>query len=235
MASVVKRAVVIGGGIGGLCTAIGLQQAGVESVVYEQAERLSQVGAGVTLWANAMKALRKLGLADAVINTGAKIERGEIRTADGRTLSRSEQGELEQLFGEPTIAIHRADLHDILLSALPTGTLRLGARCVRLEQDEAGAATHFSDGQTDRADLIVGADGVNSVVRKQLFPDLKLRYSGYTAWRGVVATRDEAALGTTNESWGCGSRFGFLRIDRERVYWFATANTPAGQMLTAAE
>jgi 2-polyprenyl-6-methoxyphenol hydroxylase-like FAD-dependent oxidoreductase len=68
-----------------------------------------------------------------------------------------------------------------------------------------------------------------------LFPEVRLRYSGYTAWRGVVATRDEAALGVTSESWGCGSRFGVVRVDKERVYWFATANAPAGVSLTAAE
>jgi 2-polyprenyl-6-methoxyphenol hydroxylase-like FAD-dependent oxidoreductase len=119
----IKRAIITGGGIGGLCAAIGLHRVGIETVVYEQADKLSPVGAGLTLWANAIKALRKLDLADAVIDAGSKIERGEIRTASGRTLSRTRTGELEQLFGEPTIAIHRADLHDILLSALPVPAL----------------------------------------------------------------------------------------------------------------
>jgi 2-polyprenyl-6-methoxyphenol hydroxylase-like FAD-dependent oxidoreductase len=87
----------------------------------------------------------------------------------------------------------------------------------------------FVNGHADHADLLVGADGIHSTIRKQLFPNTRLRYSGYTAWRGVVATKDESALGTTSESWGCGSRFGILRIDKERVYWFATANAPAGE------
>src|ERR671914_318817 len=108
MASAIKRAIIIGGGIGGLCAAVALRRDGVDAVVYEQAEVLSQVGAGLTVWANAIKALRRLGLADAVISAGSKIERGEIRTAGGRTLSRSQPGELEQRFGEPTVAIHRA-------------------------------------------------------------------------------------------------------------------------------
>lgn len=235
MASSIKRAIIIGGGIGGLCTAIGLRRIEVEAVVYERAEELSQVGAGLTLWANAIKALRNLGLADAVIEAGSKIERGEIRTATGQLLSLSEPGELERLFGEPTVAIHRADLHSILLSALPPDTVRLGAECTGFEQEEDGATVRFASGHTDRADLVVGADGIHSIVRRQLFPQVRLRYSGYTAWRGVVATRNEAALGVTSESWGCGSRFGIVRVDKERVYWFATANAPAGQSLTAAE
>ncbi|MBA3442946.1 MAG: FAD-dependent monooxygenase [Pyrinomonadaceae bacterium] len=235
MTNGIQKGIVVGGGIGGLCTAIALRQIGVETVVYEQTERLSQAGAGLTLWANAIKGLRKLGIADAVIEAGAKIERGEIRTAGGRTLSRSQPGELEGLFGEPTVAIHRADLHDILLSALAANTLRLGAKCVRVEQEQEGVVVGLTGGRSERADLVIGADGVHSMVRQQLFPDVRLRYSGYTAWRGVVATKDESALGLTSESWGRGSRFGIMRINKARVYWFATANAPAGRMQTAAE
>lgn len=235
MATKIGRAIIIGGGIGGLCCAIGLRRAGIESIVYEQAEELSPVGAGLTLWANAIKALRKLGLAEPVIAAGSRIAHAEIRTASGRTLSRSEPGELEQRFGEPTIAIHRADLHDILISALPASAVRLGARCLGFEQDDRSVTARFADCASDEADLLVGTDGIHSVVRGQLFPDLKLRYSGYAAWRGVVKTKDESALGLTTESWGCGSRFGILRIDEGRVYWFATANNPAGVKQTAAE
>jgi 2-polyprenyl-6-methoxyphenol hydroxylase-like FAD-dependent oxidoreductase len=82
---------------------------------------------------------------------------------------------------------------------------------------------------------LIGADGIHSVVRRQLFPEVRLRYSGYTTWRGVVETRDEAALGTTSETWGCGARFGIVRVDKERVYWFSTANVPAGRKLSPEE
>jgi 2-polyprenyl-6-methoxyphenol hydroxylase-like FAD-dependent oxidoreductase len=232
--SEIKRAIVTGGGIGGLCTAIAFSQIGVQTTIYEQAESFGLVGAGLTIWANAIKVLRKLGLADAVIETGSKIERGELRNAEGRILSRSQPGGLEQRFGEPTIAIHRADLHQILLSALPAGTLRLGARCTGFEQSEESVTARFSDGQTDAADLLVGTDGIHSVIRQQLFPELALRYSGYTAWRGVVTTLNEVALGRTSETWGCGSRFGIVPIDKNRVYWFATANTPHGKTFTHA-
>lgn len=235
MAAAIERAIIIGGGIGGLCAAISQRRIGLDVEVYEQAEELRAVGAGLTIWANAIKALRKLGLADEVIKTGSKIERGELRTASGRVLSRSNPNELEQRFGEPTIAIHRADLHEILLAALPAETVHLNAKCVRFEQDEDGVSVRFADGREDRAPLLVGADGIHSIIRAQLFPEVSLRYSGYTTWRGVVETRDEAALGTTSESWGCGARFGIVRIDKERVYWFSTANVEAGEQRSAAE
>ena len=203
--------------------------------VYEQADELRAVGAGLTIWANAIRALRLLGLADEVIRAGSKIERGELRTAEGRVLSRSHPGELEKRFGEPTVAIHRADLHEILLNALQPGTVRLNAKCSGFQQDEEGVTANFADGQTSRASMLIGADGIHSIIRQELFPEIKLRYSGYTTWRGVVETRDESALGTTSESWGCGARFGIVRIDRERVYWFSTANVEEGQKLTPAE
>ncbi|MBD0373359.1 MAG: FAD-dependent monooxygenase [Pyrinomonadaceae bacterium] len=235
MAASIKRVIIVGGGIGGLCAAISLRGIGLDVAVYEQADELREVGAGLTIWANAIKALRKLGLADEVIKTGAKIDRGELRTSKGRVLSRTATGQLEERFGEPTIAIHRADLHEILLAALPREVVRLGAKCERFEEDEEGVTVRFADNENARADVLIGADGIHSVIRRQLFPEVKLRYSGYTTWRGVVETRDEAALGKTSESWGCGARFGIVRVDRERVYWFSTANIDAGRKFSPAE
>lgn len=235
MAVPIKRVIIVGGGIGGLCAALSLRRIGLDVVVYEQAPELLALGAGLTIWANAIKALRKLGVAGAVIEAGAKIERGELRTSHGRVLSRTEQGELEERFGEPTIAIHRATLHEILLAALPREAVHLNAKCLGFEENESSVTARFSNGEKESAQLLVGADGIHSVVRAQLFPEVKLRYSGYTSWRGVVETRDEAALGTTVESWGCGQRFGIVRVDRERVYWFSTANATSGLKLSPAE
>jgi FAD-dependent urate hydroxylase len=160
----IRRAIIIGGGVGGLCSAIGLRQEGIEAIVYEQAEELNAVGAGLTLWANSIKALRKLGLAAAVIRTGSKIGCGGIRTAGGRTLARTELGGLEQLFGEPTIAIHRAELQKILLSALPPDALCVNAQCIGIDQANDHAAIHIRDGRRDQGDLVIGA--VGSVLRE---------------------------------------------------------------------
>ncbi len=235
MANIIKRAIIVGGGMGGLCTAIALCQIGVDVTVYEKVNGLGNVGAGLTLWANAIKALRQLGLAEAVLKHGAKIQSGEFRTWHGKTLASIQTGELEQLYGDPTIAIHRADLHHILLAALPEDMVRWGAACAGFEQAQEGVTVYFTNGQTDYADLLIGADGLHSVVRQQLFPQVALRYSGYSAWRGVVSTKDEVALGIAFETWGRGSRFGMVRINEQQVYWFATANVPAGQRQTASQ
>jgi FAD-dependent urate hydroxylase len=230
-----EKTIIIGGGIGGLCTAIALRQTGLSVEVYEQAPVLGAVGAGITIWPNAIKAFRRLGVAERILSTGARIRRAELRNWRGRVMSRSEPGELEEKLGEPTVAIHRADLHSILLSALPESVVHLGKRCVELKQGEKDILVTFEGGEEARADLLVGADGIHSVLRQQMVPEARPRYSGYTAWRGVVETEDEAALGVTNETWGRGTRFGFLRIDSKRVYWFATTNSVAGMRQTPAE
>lgn len=235
MENTIYRAVVIGGGIGGLCTAIALRQIGLDVTVYEQSTVFGEAGAGVTLWANAIKALRKLGVAGAVLAAGARIEEGALLTWRGKVLTRTRTEAFESLSGEPTIAIHRARLHQILLNALPEECVRPGETCAGFRQDETGVTIRLASGRTDRADLLVGADGIHSIIRQKLFPDVKPRYSGYTAWRGVVATDDEVALGRTSESWGAGARFGIVPVSSREVYWYATANVPAGQRLTAKE
>ncbi|GAB4400536.1 MAG: FAD-dependent monooxygenase [Anaerolineales bacterium] len=230
-----NKIIIIGGGIGGLCTAIALQQHGFEVKVYEKVKRLGEVGAGLTLWSNALKVLRALGVADAVINAGSKLKRSQIRANNGETLFDARTDEMEARYGEPVVAIHRADLHQILISALKPNTLRLDMNCARFEQDENNVTVHFENGESDSADLLIGADGIHSVVRKQMFPEIQLRYSGYTAWRGVVETENEAALGLTSESWGLGARFGIVRVDKKRVYWFATNNQPLGENATGEQ
>lgn len=224
-----KRAIVVGGGIGGLSAAIALDQMGVEVTVYEQAGEVGEVGAGLTLWPNAIKALRKLGLGKQVVKTGAKIFRGEICTPGGKVLSGMDSGELEFRFGAPVVAIHRADLHQILLSALPPGAIRLGMTCTGFQQDDKSVTVHFANGQCEQADLLIGADGIHSRVRQQLFPEVVLRYSGYIAWRGVVTAADENLRGISREYWGRGKRFGIVPLGNRRIYWYATANLPPGQ------
>lgn len=142
---------------------------------------------------------------------------------------------METKFGEPVIAIHRTALHEILLNALKPDTLRLDMTCARFEQDEKMVTVYFENGESDSADVLIGADGIHSVVRKQMFPEIQLRYSGYTAWRGVVETENEAALGLTSESWGRGARFGIVRVDGKRVYWFATRNQSMSEQATGEQ
>lgn len=230
----IQRPIIIGAGIGGLCAAIALRAAGIPAVVYERAERLEAVGAGLTLWANAIHALRMLGVADRVITAGSTIEHATSYTPDGRTLKSLQHGVLEQRFGEPTVAIHRAELHRLLREALPEDAVVLGKALRSFDQSGDTVTTCFEDGTTIEGDLLIGADGIHSAVRRQMLPHIALRFAGYTAWRGVVEER-EVALGSTSETWGPGSRFGIVPVSQNQVYWFAAANAAEGVVQTPSE
>jgi 2-polyprenyl-6-methoxyphenol hydroxylase-like FAD-dependent oxidoreductase len=213
------RVIVIGGGIAGLSAAIGLQRSGHEVVVLERAPRIDPIGAGLTLFANAMSALDRLGMRDAVAAQGAPAKRSVIITCEGRELAQVPWDLLEG-----TIAVHRADLQRELAAA--AGEVRLGAQITAVEQHDDGVVARGADGSEERGDLLVGADGLSSITRSAI-ADVRPRYAGYTAWRGISPVRVEP--GRLTESWGVGERFGLVDIGRGRTYWFATKNAPEGE------
>ena len=221
------KAIIVGGGIGGLMAAVALQKAGLRVVVLERARKLHTVGAGIALWANATKVLRSLDLYDAVLDAGAEIG-GEARTRQGRKLLSFSAEELRHRFGSANLAIHRADLQLALYAALPEDTVRLGSELVDFGHEEKGIVARFSDGREERGDFLVGADGLRSVVRAKILGDGPPRYAGFTAWRGIAEDHGEKIvpekLGLN--VWGRGTEFGLTRIGRGRIYWYATANAP---------
>jgi 2-polyprenyl-6-methoxyphenol hydroxylase-like FAD-dependent oxidoreductase len=229
-----KQIAIAGAGIGGLCTAIALQRNGFNVTVYEQAEKLTQVGAGLTIWENAMRVLRTLGLADQAIQVGSILEHFQLKMDTGETLYTIQPGGAKPGFNEPSIAIHRADLHEVLMNALIPGSLKLNKPCVGFAQTDEQVILEFANGETESADLLIAADGIRSTIRAQMLPHVPLRYAGYTAWRGVVES-DEVTADKASEIWGRGMRFGIVRIDPHRVYWFAIVNQPAGQQFRADE
>jgi 2-polyprenyl-6-methoxyphenol hydroxylase-like FAD-dependent oxidoreductase len=213
------RVIVVGGGIAGLSAAIGLRRTGHEVIVLERAPRIDPVGAGITLFANAMRALDRLGVGEAVAAQGAPAKRSAILTWEGRELTQVPPDLLEG-----TVAVHRADLQAELAAA--AGEVRLGAEVTAVEQDGSGIVARGADGSEERGDLLIGADGLSSVVRR-VIADVPPRYAGYTAWRGVSPVPVEP--GRLTESWGVGERFGLVDIGRGRTYWFATKNAPEGE------
>jgi 2-polyprenyl-6-methoxyphenol hydroxylase-like FAD-dependent oxidoreductase len=223
------QAIIIGGGIGGLTAAIALRQVGVAAVVYERAPNLEEVGAGLSLWTNAMLALSTLGLAEAVRVAGGPVEQSQVRTWDGRVLAAMPVGQVSAKLGSKPVCIHRADLQRVLLEALGEGVVQLGLECTGFRQDEAGVIARFTNGKEAWADLLVGADGLHSAVRAHLLGHEKPRYAGYTCWRGTTLYDDPALSGGISfVSWGRGREFGALSIGRGRVYWFGTTNAPEG-------
>ncbi|MDI3341907.1 MAG: FAD-dependent monooxygenase [Sphaerobacter sp.] len=223
------RALIVGAGIGGLVTAHALTRCGLDVTVLEREPALHPAGAGIILWPPALVALGALGLAEPVEAAGSRLAWAETRTWRGGLLLRLPLAALSQRLGAPTIALHRAELQQALLGALDPATLRLGADFVRFDQDRASVRAHVADGVSACGDLLIGADGVRSTVRARLLLDGPPRYAGYTAWRGVTMG-DVVPPDTTWELMGRGARFGAAPIGRGRIYWWATANVPAGEV-----
>ena len=224
------RAMIVGAGIGGLTTATALRRAGIEATVFERAGEIKEVGAGILLAANAVRALGELGLLHEVRQLGTPASAGRIHSWRGKTLAEVPAWELEKTFGAPSVAVHRADLQGFLLKETGEKNVVLGENCSGFEQDDAGVTAIFADGTVERGELLIGADGLYSTVRARLFGREKPRYAGYTAWRAVVKPgRELLPCGTGFESWGRGVRFGCAHIGGGRVYWFATRNAPEGE------
>jgi salicylate hydroxylase len=182
------RIAIIGGGIGGLTAAVAMRRRDLDVTVYEQSPQIGEIGAGVTLSPNAMKAYRALGLEAEMRGIGFESDNQLVREWNtGTIISKTpRKGVYQREFGAPYLSVHRADLIDVLRHQLPDSIFRLGARCVRIESSDTGAAMHFADGSTAEADLVVGADGIHSVVRRSLFGPEAPRFTGSVCWRGLV-------------------------------------------------
>ncbi|MEV0342619.1 FAD-dependent monooxygenase [Nocardia sp. NPDC050713] len=207
-----RSAGIVGGGIGGLAAAIALRSAGWQVTVYEQAPEFTEVGAGISLFPNAITALDALGLGAAIRATGIGEGPGEIRNAAGRVLFTRWAKPLPGGF----TVLHRADLIALLVQAVPSDCLRPGSTV----EDVALDGTLRVGGETVRHDLIVGADGVHSAIRQGLWPgDTAVRHTGITAWRGVLDTPAPFAGGIL----GVHAEFGVLPMPGGRTYFFAAA------------
>ena len=182
---------IVGGGIGGLAAALALIRRGIDVDVYEQAPELRELGAGVQISANGTRVLHALGLKDALEKVQVLPAGKAIRLWNtGQSWKLFDLGlESVERYGFPYITIHRGDLHDVLARTLlqvKPDAIHLNRKCVGLTQTTNYVELHFEAGQSVAAKLVIGADGLHSVIRESLFGAAKPQFCGITAWRGVV-------------------------------------------------
>ena len=213
------RIIVIGAGIGGLAAALTLTRSGADVQVFEQASDLREVGAGIQISPNASRILHRLGLGDALHREGVRPHAVVFRRwDDGHELARQPLADAcERNFGAPYYHFHRADLLNVLSSAVPTGVLHLDHRCVGLSQHDDRVEVHFDNGNTVEADVVIGADGIHSSVRKAILGAESPRFSGHVAYRGLVPVERVAELGIEVAA------FAWWRPNRHFVHYFVGA------------
>jgi salicylate hydroxylase len=221
------RIAIVGGGLGGLAAALFLRKAGLPATVYEQASEHREVGAGIVVSPNMVKLLEKLGLADKLPAFAVRLEAAwEFRRwKDGGVLFAQPMGdECERLYGAHCYVAHRADLLTLFRQSLPEQALRLDHHCVDVHQEEreaeltvvsrAGRKTKVT------ADVVIGADGIHSVIRQAVAPNVDARFSGLCAFRCLVPAEKgpEIALRPVQTLWlGPGRHFVHYPISAGRL------------------
>ncbi len=213
---------IIGAGIGGLTTAIALEQKGIKTRIFEQANDIKPVGAGIILANNAMQVYDKLGLRKVIEENGNPISSMNITKANLQSLSSVDLSYFEEKYNVKNIAIHRGILQQILIDNLKETEIHLDHKLHNLVKSKDEYSLEFTNGEKEKSTTVLGADGLNSVVRNTIFPKSTIRNANQVCWRGIA----EYALppkfkNELNEAWGKTDRFGFVQIAENKVYWYA--------------
>lgn len=217
---------IIGAGIAGLTTAISLKQKGIDFLVVEAVPEIKALGAGLTLAGNAMRELKKLGLDNLIKNSGHSISEMIIQDDRGKSISVMNAKKFSQQHGLDNVAIHRGVLHNILLGQIDAAKIITGKKAIRVKEEGSNIIVWFEDGTSLSAAGVIVADGIHSILRKQLISESLPRYSGYTCWRGIVHNKWNITH-KAFETWGAAGRFGYVPIGNNEVYWFACKNSMA--------
>lgn len=213
---------IVGGGIGGLSLALALHRRKIYFQVFEQAEQLVPVGAGILLGNNVMQVYERLQIRSQLEKVANPIHHLHITRPDLRPLSKVELAPFVKKYGVRNLAIHRAELQQVLLDSLPSGSVQLGKALEGLSQEGQQLHLRFRDASEQLCTALVGADGIHSQVRKLIFPDSRLRSARQLCWRGLAEfTLPVADQHLVREAWGRGTRFGIVPLGRKQVYWFA--------------
>jgi salicylate hydroxylase len=185
----------MGAGIGGLTAAAALKQMGCDVQVYDRARELGEVGAGLQMAPNAVKVIRALGLEPAFQSLAAEPQvRFSLKWDDGTVRVREQfKGRMQEQYGARYYTAHRADLHRLLLSLLPDESVHTNAECIAAETRGSSAVARLADGREIEADVVIGADGIHSAVRRSLFGHREARFTHQVCWRIILPMTELAA------------------------------------------
>jgi 6-hydroxynicotinate 3-monooxygenase len=229
---------IVGAGIGGLALAAALRQAGIEAIVYEQAEAFTRVGAGIQQSPNAMKVHRGLGIEGRLRETGFAPTSSLNRDAiSGKVTNDHPLGSMvEERYGAPYLTLHRGDLHAALADIVPADTVIRGKKLVRIVEAGARVALAFADGSAIEADLVIGADGAHSLVREHVAGPEQPRFTGKLAYRTTYPASRLSGIniGTPRSKWWGKDRhivIYYVTAKRDEIY-FTTSQPEKADWMT---
>jgi salicylate hydroxylase len=229
---------IIGAGLGGLAAAIALRQQGIDAQVYEKARELKPVGAGLSLFPNGLRTLQAIapGIVERLKELGSQVQRVNIKKSTGELVTQNSVS-LLQKYQQPMLNIRWSCLQETLAAALSADVIHLNHRCVGFEQSDRQVEIYFDNTTTIQADVLIGADGVHSVVRQLLIGDGSPRYAGRLSWRAIVSRQpdilpeNEVTIFTGAD----GKLFTLIDVGNDCLFWSAGALSPEAILLEQAE
>ncbi len=234
MANRETKIIIAGAGMGGLTAAAGLSSAGFDVTVYEQSSKLGWVGSGLSLMTNALTALASVGIRPRFEGRAEEFESLYFLTKKGRPIRTINFGEITRQIGHPNLAIHRGSLHEALLEQASGCKIELGAAATGFSVDGDKVTLKLADGRTATGDVLIGADGFNSVIRREIAGPENPTDWNYMVWRATPPFRHpKVTKGYVAHYWGRGQRFGLADIGNGNVYWWGTKNMSAEKMRSA--
>lgn len=231
------KVVIIGAGIGGLTAGIALRQRGYQVEIYDKVSELRPAGAAISLWSNGVKVLNWLGLGDALARIGGQMNRMEYRSQTGEVYSEVNLFPLMERVGQRPYPVSRTDLQQLLLEAFGQDDVQLKSKCVAVEQTPESVTAIFEDGHRATGDVLIGADGVHSILREEVVGrPVEPRYADYVNWNGLVAASPELA---DPHTWviyvGENKRASMMPVAGDRFYFFFGAPMPKGTVVEPAQ
>lgn len=219
------KIVIVGGGIAGITTALCLEHFGFKNYeIYEQAAEFKEVGAAISLWPNALRVYQEIGMYDSLSLHWGEIKSAFIKTDKGKILTKT-----KPKYDLPLVCIHRARLLDTLLSKISQNKLFANHKLAEISEEANSTQLIFENGKTIKADIVIGADGINSKARKYVINDGSPIHRGYNIWRGI-AELESISDGYGSESWGKEKRVGIVPIKDNQFGWWATLNEAEGEL-----
>lgn len=224
------KVVIIGAGMGGLATGIGLRQAGYEVEIYDRVSELRPAGAGISLWSNGVKVLNRLGLGKEIARIGGQMDRVAYYTNTGEKLTDFSLQPLSDSVGQRPYPVARTDLQNMLLNVFGAQNVQLNSKCVAVEQDSDRVTAIFEDGRKATGDVLVAADGTHSIIRSYVLDrPVERRYVGYVNWNGLVpASVDIAPKNSWDVYVGEYKRASTMPVGGDRFYFFFDVPLPKG-------